>query len=131
MPNTWPRLIFTVWAATEMARSFASSQMSGSFQAVSWKDRLGPFGLGIIGYPIGAAIAAVKPPFVRLRIEVDGVDVADFAHPILMAAIGKIKAALEAAKFPTSAIWCWAQLDEQPAKCTRRSSPWPFARTRS
>ena len=30
---------------------------------------------------------------------------------------------------PMSAIWCWAQLDEQPAKCRRKSSPWPFGVT--
>ena len=30
---------------------------------------------------------------------------------------------------PTSAIWCCAQLDEQPAKCRRKSSPWPFLTT--
>src|SRR4051794_34807411 len=36
---------------------------------------------------------------------------------------------LSTPSMPTSAIWCWAQLEEQPAKCTRRSSPWPFGRT--
>jgi YegS/Rv2252/BmrU family lipid kinase len=54
-----------------------------SRKASKWKHRLGR-----IGYPIGAALAAVNPPFVRLRIEVDGEEVADFAHPILMVAIG-------------------------------------------
>jgi YegS/Rv2252/BmrU family lipid kinase len=54
-----------------------------SRKASKWKQRLGR-----IGYPIGAALAAVNPPFVRLRIEVDGEEVADFAHPILMVAIG-------------------------------------------
>ncbi|MGN6575357.1 MAG: diacylglycerol/lipid kinase family protein [Nocardioides sp.] len=54
-----------------------------SRKAGKWKSRLGR-----IGYPIGAAMAAVNPPFVRLRIEVDGEEVADLAHPILMVAIG-------------------------------------------
>ena len=54
-----------------------------SRKASKWKKRLGR-----VGYPIGAAMAAVNPPFVRLRIEVDGVEEADFAHPILMVAIG-------------------------------------------
>ena len=54
-----------------------------SRKAAKWKHRLGR-----IGYPIGALLAAVNPPFVRLRIEVDGQQVADFAHPILMVAIG-------------------------------------------
>jgi diacylglycerol kinase (ATP) len=44
--------------------------------------------VGRLGYVLGAAKAAVKPPFVRLRVEVDGHVVADFAHPILMVAIG-------------------------------------------
>ncbi len=54
-----------------------------SRKAHKWKKRLGR-----VGYPIGALLAAVNPPFVRLRIEVDGEEVADFAHPILMVAIG-------------------------------------------
>lgn len=54
-----------------------------SRKAHRWKHRLGR-----VGYPIGAALAAVNPPFVRLRIEVDGTQVADLAHPILMVAIG-------------------------------------------
>jgi YegS/Rv2252/BmrU family lipid kinase len=44
--------------------------------------------LGRAGYVLGAMKAAVKPPHVRLRIEVDGHVVADFAHPVLMVAIG-------------------------------------------
>jgi diacylglycerol kinase (ATP) len=44
--------------------------------------------LGRLGYVLGALKAAVNPPYVRVRMEVDGVVVADFAHPILMAAIG-------------------------------------------
>ena len=44
--------------------------------------------LGRAGYALGALKAAVKPPFLRLRIEVDDHVVADFAHPILMVAIG-------------------------------------------
>ncbi|HEU5081947.1 MAG TPA: diacylglycerol kinase family protein, partial [Acidimicrobiales bacterium] len=54
-----------------------------SRKASKWKGRLGR-----IGYPVGALLAAVNPPFVRLRIEVDGEEVADFAHPILMVAVG-------------------------------------------
>jgi YegS/Rv2252/BmrU family lipid kinase len=54
-----------------------------SRKARKWKGRLGR-----LGYGVGALLAAVNPPFVRLRIEADGEEVADFAHPILMAAIG-------------------------------------------
>jgi len=59
-----------------------------SRKAHKWKKRLGNVRLGRLGYPIGAALAAVNPPFVRLRVEVDGQEVADFAHPVLMVAVG-------------------------------------------
>jgi diacylglycerol kinase (ATP) len=54
-----------------------------SRKAHRWKRRLGR-----AGYVLGAAMAAVNPPFVRLHVEVDGVTVADLARPILMMAIG-------------------------------------------
>ena len=58
-----------------------------------WKERLGKIGygklnLGRAGYPIGALLAAVKPPFLRLRVEVDGEVVVDLDQPVLMVAIG-------------------------------------------
>lgn len=59
-----------------------------SRHGATWKERLGPYGLGLIGYPIGAALAAVRPAFVRLRIEADGEVVADMDRHVLMAAIG-------------------------------------------
>lgn len=43
---------------------------------------------GRFGYVLGAMKASVKPPFLRLRVQVDEHVVADFAHPILMVAIG-------------------------------------------
>ena len=64
----------------------ASAQASR--RGATWKERLGPFGLGILGYPIGAALAAVRPPFIRLHIEVDGEVVADMDRHILMVAVG-------------------------------------------
>ncbi|HET6699546.1 MAG TPA: diacylglycerol kinase family protein [Nocardioidaceae bacterium] len=54
-----------------------------SRKSTKWKKRLGRF-----GYAVGAAIAAVNPPFVRLRIEVDGRELTSFDRPILMVAIG-------------------------------------------
>ncbi|MDQ3615417.1 MAG: diacylglycerol kinase [Actinomycetota bacterium] len=54
-----------------------------SRKAHKWKRRLGR-----VGYGIGAALASVNPPFVRLRVEVDGHVVADFDHPILQVSIG-------------------------------------------
>jgi YegS/Rv2252/BmrU family lipid kinase len=58
-----------------------------------WKDRLhavgvGKVNLGKLGYPIGAALTAWKPPIIRVRVEVDGAVVNDLDHPVLMAAVG-------------------------------------------
>jgi diacylglycerol kinase (ATP) len=58
-----------------------------------WKDRLNTIGvgkvnLGRLGYPIGALSAAVNPPFIRVRVEVDGEVVVDLDQPILMVAVG-------------------------------------------
>ncbi len=64
----------------------ASAQASRT--GARWKKRLGPFGLGIIGYPIGAAMAAVNPPSVLLRVEADEELVADVDRRILMVAVG-------------------------------------------
>ncbi len=49
---------------------------------------VGKVNLGKLGYPIGAALAAVKPPFVRLRIEVDGEVVAELDRHVLMVSVG-------------------------------------------
>jgi len=54
-----------------------------SRKAHTWKSRLGR-----IGYPVGAALAAVRPPFVRLRIEADGEEIVDFAQRVLMVSVG-------------------------------------------
>ncbi len=58
-----------------------------------WKERLGAIGygklnLGKLGYPIGALLSAFRPPFIRLRVEVDGEVVVDLDEPVLMIAIG-------------------------------------------
>lgn len=59
-----------------------------SKRGATWKERLGPFGLGLLGYPIGAALAAVRPPFIRVRVEVDGEVVSDMDRHVLMVAVG-------------------------------------------
>ena len=64
-----------------------------SRRGARWKERLGAVGvgrlnLGKLGYPIGAALAAVKPPHLRLRVKVDGEVVVDLDQPVLMVAIG-------------------------------------------
>ena len=58
-----------------------------------WKERLGAVGfgkvnLGKLGYPIGALQTALKPPALRLRVEVDGEVVMDIDHHTLMVALG-------------------------------------------
>ena len=64
-----------------------------SRRAHRWKDRLhsvgvGKVNLGKLGYPIGAAITAFKPPVLRLRVELDGEVVCDFDTPVLQVAVG-------------------------------------------
>jgi diacylglycerol kinase (ATP) len=59
-----------------------------SRRGATWKERLGPFGLGIVGYPLGVALEAVRPPSLRLRVEVDGELVADMDRHVLMVAVG-------------------------------------------
>ena len=66
----------------------AGASARASRRGGRWKGRLGPFGFGILGYPIGAALAAVKPPFVRLRIEADGEVISDMDKHVLMVAVG-------------------------------------------
>lgn len=59
-----------------------------SRRGATWKERLGPYGLGLVGYPIGALLAAVRPPSLRLHVEVDGEVVTDVDRQVLMIAIG-------------------------------------------
>jgi len=64
-----------------------------SRRGARWKTRLGAIGfgrvnLGKLGYPIGAALAAVKPPQLRLRVKVNGEVVNDLDQPVLMVALG-------------------------------------------
>jgi diacylglycerol kinase (ATP) len=66
----------------------AGASAQASRHGAQWKERLGRFGFGILGYPVGAAVAAVKPPFVRLRIEADGEVISDMDQHVLMVAIG-------------------------------------------
>lgn len=71
----------------------AGAGAQASRRGARWKTRLhavgvGPVNLGKLGYPIGALLAAVRPPFVRLRVEVDGKLVVDYDQPVLMVAVG-------------------------------------------
>ena len=66
----------------------AGASAQASRRGARWKERLGPFGFGILGYPIGAALASIKPPFVRLRVEADGEVISDMDKHVLMVAIG-------------------------------------------
>ena len=59
-----------------------------SRKAATWKDRLGKVRLGILGYPVGAAISAINPPLLRLDVQVDGRSIADRSGHVLMVAVG-------------------------------------------
>jgi YegS/Rv2252/BmrU family lipid kinase len=64
-----------------------------SRRGAKWKERLhrvgvGKVNLGKLGYPIGALSAAVNPPFIRVRVEVDDQVVVDLDQPILQVAVG-------------------------------------------
>ncbi|HUQ00828.1 MAG TPA: diacylglycerol kinase family protein [Aeromicrobium sp.] len=66
----------------------AGAGTQASKAGAKWKDRLSPFGLGILGYPIGAAITATKPRGVRLTVEVDGEVIVGPDQQILMVVVG-------------------------------------------
>jgi len=66
----------------------AGASAQASRRGARWKERLAPAGIGILGYPIGAAMAALRPPFLRLRIEADGEVISDMDQHILMIAVG-------------------------------------------
>jgi YegS/Rv2252/BmrU family lipid kinase len=71
----------------------AGAGAQASRRGARWKTRLGAIGvggvnLGKLGYPIGAALAAVKPPQLRLRVKLDGEVVNDLDQPVLMVALG-------------------------------------------
>lgn len=58
-----------------------------------WKDKLhgvgaGRVNLGKLGYPLGALTAALHPPAIRLRVEVDGEVLCDLDQRVLMVAVG-------------------------------------------
>jgi len=59
-----------------------------SRQGARVKSVLGKVGLGRLGYPVGAAITAINPPALRLRVRVDGGVVNDLDEPVLMVALG-------------------------------------------
>jgi diacylglycerol kinase (ATP) len=59
-----------------------------SRRAARWKNRLGRVGLGRVGYPLGGAISALRPRYVRMHIEVDGKVVVDVDRRVLQVALG-------------------------------------------
>lgn len=70
----------------------AGAGAQASRRGARWKDRLGrvrlgPVSLKRLGYPIGALMTALDEPQLRLRVEVDGVVVADLDRPVLMVSV--------------------------------------------
>jgi diacylglycerol kinase (ATP) len=59
-----------------------------SRRAAAVKERLGPVGLGILGYPVGVLMSSLRPTALRLHVEVDGEVVADVDRRVLMVAVG-------------------------------------------
>lgn len=66
----------------------AGASVQASKTAATWKSMLAPAGLGIFGYPIGAALTAINPPRVRLTVEADGEVITRPNQRLLMVAIG-------------------------------------------
>ena len=58
-----------------------------SRKAETWKGRLARVGLGRLGYPVGAVLSVFQPPYVRLRVEIDGELVVDRGR-VLQVALG-------------------------------------------
>jgi diacylglycerol kinase (ATP) len=65
-----------------------ASRHGARAKSVLEKVGLGKVGLGRLSYPVGAAITAINPPTLRLRVKVDGEVVNDLDHPVLMVALG-------------------------------------------
>ncbi|MDN5894410.1 MAG: diacylglycerol kinase [Nocardioides sp.] len=68
--------------------SAQAGQIGSKVKSVLGKIRLGPIGLGKLGYPIGAAVAALRPHMLRLKVEVDGKVVVDVDRKTLMVSVG-------------------------------------------
>nr|WP_179503850.1 diacylglycerol kinase family protein [Nocardioides daedukensis] len=68
--------------------SAQAGRLGAGVKSVLGKVRIGPIGLGKLGYPIGAAMAALRPHVVRLKVEVDGEVINDFDSRVLMVAVG-------------------------------------------
>ena len=66
----------------------AGAGVQASKTAAKWKSRLTPVGLGVLGYPIGAALTAINPPSVQLTVEVDGEVITGPDQRLLMVVIG-------------------------------------------
>ena len=66
----------------------AGASVQASKTAAKWKSRLTPVGLGVLGYPIGAALTAINPPSVQLTVEVDGEVITGPDQRLLMVVIG-------------------------------------------
>jgi diacylglycerol kinase family enzyme len=64
------------------------TSVMASRHGASFKEILGPFGLGLVAYPHGFARAALRPSAVRLRVEVDGEVLTDVDRRVLMVAVG-------------------------------------------
>lgn len=68
--------------------SAQAGRLGSRVKSVLGRVKVGPIGLGKLGYPIGAAVAALRPHLLRLKVEVDGDVLVDVDEEVLMVAVG-------------------------------------------
>lgn len=74
--------------SVHVGASAQAGRIGAQAKSVLGKVKVGPIGLGKLGYPIGAAVAALRPHLLRLKVEVDGTVLVDVDEEVLMVAIG-------------------------------------------
>ena len=94
-----------------------------SRRGAGWKERLGSVrlgraSLGKLAYPIGAVGAAINPPTLRMRVEIDGDVVCDLDEPVLMVAIGNGPTVGGGAALTPEADPCDGSLDVMVSRST-------------
>lgn len=68
--------------------SAQAGRLGARAKSVLGKVKVGPVTLGKLGYPLGAAAAALRPEVLRLKVEVDDEVIVDVDQEVLMVAVG-------------------------------------------
>lgn len=74
--------------SVHVGASAQASRVGAGFKSVLGAIGLRRANLGRLGYPLGAAVTALRPPALRLRVKVDGEVAQDLDQPVLMVALG-------------------------------------------